>query len=297
MTKEEYNRQSRGRFFPATSRRRPTVYRLKTFAFPRSTSSHISLASRAVSAQDTPMSSTTISDQDYNVNILASSLLQRQQQYQPIHQPEIRRPFGAPTEAESEQRVPFISKDPRIQKSFLKTVEPMQRELSFVPQPTTAFLNEAKYYSQVPLELNQAVTVRCPKLTENEQMNFEVNLSKFLQNQQTDESQSLTHLLQNVNLKTIPKEMFIWLEAIATVLQTVEVGEENISTLLVLVIRDIVQKSGSEMNFYWHPNFHPATDLKMTTKLPSWVTFAQKNPNDPLAASQRYLNFVPVMPG
>ncbi|MCP3686052.1 MAG: hypothetical protein GY861_25685 [bacterium] len=35
----------------------------------------------------------------------------------------------------------------------------------------------------------------------------------------------------------------------------------------------------------------------MTTKLPSWVMFAQKNPNDPLAASQRYLNFVPVMPG
>ncbi len=76
----------------------------------------------------------------------------------------------------------------------------------------------------------------CPKLTKNEQTDFEINLSKFLQNQRTDESQSLTHLLQNVNLKTIPKEMFIWLEAIATVLQTVEVGEEDTSTLLVLVI-------------------------------------------------------------
>ncbi|MCP3686053.1 MAG: hypothetical protein GY861_25690 [bacterium] len=77
-------------------------------------------------------------------------------------------------------------------------------------------------------------------MTENEQTDFEINLSKFLQNQWTDESQSLSHLLQNVNLKKIPKDMFIWLEAIATVLQTAEVGEENISTLLVLVIRDIV---------------------------------------------------------
>ncbi len=79
MTKEEYDKQSGEKFFPATSRRRPTVYRLRTFAFPRPTSPHIPLTSRAVSVKDTPMSSTTISDQDYNVNILASSLLQRQQ--------------------------------------------------------------------------------------------------------------------------------------------------------------------------------------------------------------------------
>ncbi|MCP3686348.1 MAG: hypothetical protein GY861_27200, partial [bacterium] len=182
-----------GRFFPATSRRCPTVYRLRTFAFLGTIGSHISLASRAVSAQDTPMSSTTISNWDCNVNILASSLLQRQWQYPPIHQSKIGRPFGAPIEAE--QWVPFISKDPHLQRSQLKTVKPMQRELPFVPQPTTAFLNEAKYYSQVPLELNQAVTLRCPKLTENEQMDFEVNLSRFLQEQRTDESQSLTHLL------------------------------------------------------------------------------------------------------
>ncbi|MCP3681745.1 MAG: hypothetical protein GY861_03555, partial [bacterium] len=220
------------------------------------------------------MSSTTISDQDYSVNILASSLLQRQQQYQPLHQPEIRRPFGAPTEAESKQRVPFISKDPRLQKDLLKTVKPIHRELSFVPHPTTTFLNEAKYYSQVPLELNQVVTLRCPKLTENEQMDFEVNLSKFLQNQWTDKSQSLTHLLQDVNLKAIPKEMFVWLEAIATILRTIEVDEENVSTLLVLVIQDVVQKSGSKMNFYWHPKFHPVTDLKMKIKLLEWVIFA-----------------------
>ncbi len=51
------------------------------------------------------------------------------------------------------------------------------------------------------------------------------------------------------------------------------------------------------MNFYWHPNFHLAPDLKMTIKLPEWVIYAQRNPNNPLAASQRYLNFVPVMPG
>ncbi len=51
------------------------------------------------------------------------------------------------------------------------------------------------------------------------------------------------------------------------------------------------------MNFYWHPNFHPATDIQWTIKLPEWVTFAQKNPNHPLAASQTYLNFIPVMPG
>ncbi|MCP3685677.1 MAG: hypothetical protein GY861_23775, partial [bacterium] len=227
MTKEQYNQLGQEKFFPATSRRWPTVYRLQAFAYPKSTSSHISLASRAVSAQDTPMSSTTISNQDYNVNVLASSLLQRQQRYQPIRQSEIRRPFGAPTEAE--QRVPFINKDPHLQRSQLKTVKPMPRELPFVPQPTTAFLNEAKYYSQVPLELNQAVTLRCPKLTENEQMDFEVNLSTFLQEQWTDESQSLTHLLQNINLKKIPKEMFVWLEAIATVLQMAEVSEENIS--------------------------------------------------------------------
>ncbi len=137
--------------------------------------------------------------------------------------------------------------------------------------------------------------LKCPKLTGNEQMDFEVDLSKFLQNQQTDES--LPHLLQDVNLKAVPKEMFVWLEAITTILQTMEVNEENASTLLVLVIRDIVRKSGSEMNFYWHPNFHPATDLKMKVTLLEWVTFAQKNPNHPLAASQRYLNFVPVMPG
>ncbi len=90
------------------------------------------------------------------------------------------------------------------------------------------------------MELNQAVTLKCPKLTENEQTDFEVNLSKFLQNRRTDESQSLTHLLQDVNLKTIPKEMFVWLEAIATILRSVEVSEEDTSTLLVLVIRDIV---------------------------------------------------------
>ncbi|MCP3681532.1 MAG: hypothetical protein GY861_02485, partial [bacterium] len=165
MTKEQYNQLGKGTFFPATSRRWPTVYRPQTFAFPRTTNSHTSLASRAVTAQDTPMSSTTISNQDYNVNVLSSSLLQKQQCYQPIHQSEIRRPFGAPTEAE--QRVPFINKDPRLQRSQLKTVKPMPRELTFVPQPTTAFLNETKYYSQVPLELNQAVTLRCPKLTEN----------------------------------------------------------------------------------------------------------------------------------
>ncbi len=58
--------------------------------------------------------------------------------------------------------------------------------------------------------------LKCPKLTENEQMDFEMDLSKFLQNQQTDESQSLTHLLQDVNLKAVPKEMFVWLEAIAS---------------------------------------------------------------------------------
>ncbi|MCP3683219.1 MAG: hypothetical protein GY861_11065 [bacterium] len=241
------------------------------------------------------MSSTTVSDQDYNLDVLASSLLQKQQHYQPIRQPEIRRPFGASTEAE--QRVPFTNKDPRLQKSQLKTVRSMPWELPFVPQPTAAFLNETKYYSQVPLELNQVATLRCPKLTENEQMDFEVNLSKFLQNQQTDKSQSLTHLLQNVNLKAIPKEMLVWLEAIATVLRTMKISEEETSTLLVLIIQDMVQKSGSEMIFYWHPNFHLATDLKMKTQLPECVTFAQKNPNHPLAASQKYLNFVPVMPG
>ncbi len=26
------------------------------------------------------------------------------------------------------------------------------------------------------------------------------------------------------------------------------------------------------MNFYWYPNFHPASDLKMMTKLANWVT-------------------------
>ncbi len=67
-------------------------------------------------------------------------------------------------------------------------------------------------------------------------MDFEVNLSKFLQEQQADESQSLAHILRNVNLKKIPKDMFVWLEAIAKVLQTAEVDEENISTLLGLII-------------------------------------------------------------
>ncbi len=65
---------------------------------------------------------------------------------------------------------------------------------------------------------------KCPKLTGNEQTDFEIDLSKFLQNQQTDESQSLTHLLQDVNLKAVPKEMLIWLEAIATVLRTMEIN-------------------------------------------------------------------------
>ncbi len=96
MTKEEYNRQGKGRFFPAASRRLPTVYQLRTFAFSRSKSPHVPLTSRAVSAQDTPMSSTTISDQDYNVNILASSLLQRQQQYQPLRQSEVRVLWSSP---------------------------------------------------------------------------------------------------------------------------------------------------------------------------------------------------------
>ncbi|MCP3683949.1 MAG: hypothetical protein GY861_14795, partial [bacterium] len=177
MTKEKYNQLGQERFVPATSRRQPTVYRPRAFA--KSTSSNISLASRAVSAQDTPMSSTTISDQDHNVHVLASSLIRRQQNYQPIHQPEIRRPFGAPTEAK--QRVPFTNKDPHLQRSQLKTIKSMPWELPLVPQPTAAFLNETKYYSQVPLELNQATMLRCPKLTENEQMDFERNLSKFLQ--------------------------------------------------------------------------------------------------------------------
>ncbi len=236
VTKEPYNQLGRGRFFPATSGRQPTLYRRpQAFVHPKLVN-----ASRAVSAQDIPMSSTTVSRQDYNVNVLASSLLQKHQSYQPIRQPEIRRPFGAPTE--EERRVPFINKDPHLQRSHLKTVEAMPRELPFVPQPTTAFLNETKYYSQVPLELNQAVTLRCPKLTENKQVDFEVNLSKFLQEQQTEESQSLAHILQNVNLKKIPKEMFVWLESIAKVLQIAEVDEENtlleIMSILPCIIGD-----------------------------------------------------------
>ncbi|MCP3683085.1 MAG: hypothetical protein GY861_10380, partial [bacterium] len=155
-TKEEYAQLGKGKFIPAASRHRP-----QAFFRPRPVDSQTSFASRAVSAQDTPMSSTTVSDQDYNVNVLSSSLVQKQQYYQSTRQPEIRRPFGAPTEAE--QRVPFINRDPCLQRSQLKTVKPMPRELPFIPQPTTVFLNETKYCSQVPLELNQAIMLRCPK--------------------------------------------------------------------------------------------------------------------------------------
>ncbi len=70
------------------------------------------MLSRAVSAQDAPTSSRTVSVQDYNVNVLASSLLQKQQQYQTSCQPEAKRPFGTPKEAESKQNVPVTSKDP-----------------------------------------------------------------------------------------------------------------------------------------------------------------------------------------
>ncbi len=103
----------------------------------------------------------------------------------------------------------------------------MHRELPFTAQPSSVFSDESNYYSQVPLRLSQTVMLKCPKLTGNEQMDFEMDLSKFLQSQQTDESQSLTHLLQNINLKAVPKELFVWLEAIATVLRTMEINKEK----------------------------------------------------------------------
>ncbi len=78
MTEEEYDRQSKGRFFPTVQRRLPTAYHLRTFMFSRSKSPHIPLSSRAVSAQYAPTASRTVSDRDYNVNVLASSLLRRQ---------------------------------------------------------------------------------------------------------------------------------------------------------------------------------------------------------------------------
>ncbi len=58
------------------------------------------------------MSSRAVTAQDYNTNVLASSLQQRQQQYQASHQPEIRRPFGLPEKAELKQNVPVIKRDP-----------------------------------------------------------------------------------------------------------------------------------------------------------------------------------------
>ncbi len=79
--------------------------------------------SRAVSAQDAPTSSRAVSVRDYNVNVLASSLLQRQQQYQTSRPPEVRRPFDVPKEAEPKQNIPIVSKDPRLQKNLPETVE------------------------------------------------------------------------------------------------------------------------------------------------------------------------------
>ncbi len=77
-TREQYDQLGRGKFVPAASRRRP-----QAFFHPRPVGSQISFASRAASAQDTPTSSTTVSHRDYNVNVMASSLVQQQQRYQP----------------------------------------------------------------------------------------------------------------------------------------------------------------------------------------------------------------------
>ncbi len=97
-------------------------------------------------------------------------------------------------------------------------------------------LKETDFYSQLPLNLEQQVALKCPNLTEDEQTNIEVNLSKFLQNQLTEGPQSLTHLVQDVNLKKLPKKMFIWMESIANILKTMEIPNQNVATILVLII-------------------------------------------------------------
>ncbi len=224
-TEAEFMRET-GQFFPRTIGRSPTVFHSRQVRALRSRSPQALTSSRALSAQD------------YNLNVLAENLQQHQQHYQASHLPGIRGPFDIPVKAKPKQNILIPNRDPQLQKmkDLPKTVKPRFRESAFEVQPSPKLSNEAIYYSQVPLKLEQTIVIKCPKLTGNEQMDFEMDLSKFLHDQQTDKSQSLTHLLQNVNLKAVPKEMFVWLEAIATVLRTMEIPEEEASTLLVLII-------------------------------------------------------------
>ncbi len=110
------------------------------------------------------------------------------------------KPADTPVDSEENISVnpPVSDRDLRVKKtkSVPDTVKTVHQETQTPFQLIPEILKEADFYSQVPLNLDQQVTLKCPNLTENEQTDIEVNLSKFLWNQLTEGPQSLTFSLR-----------------------------------------------------------------------------------------------------
>ncbi len=92
--------------------------------------------------------------------------LQQPQQFQ---MPPLVRPFDTPVDCEENLNPPISDRDPQMKKSksVPDTVKSVRQETKSTIQLMPRILEEAAFYSQVPLNLDQQTVLKCPNLTED----------------------------------------------------------------------------------------------------------------------------------